>query len=139
MRVERRRLTARDTDHEVLWLSVGLAGGLVALTAAWGLLEWPRLLCPLKELTGWPCPTCGATRALFALLRGDVTAALAWNPAVVALAGLYTVFALYAIVTLAFGLPRLRVIASDADRGPARWMVGAATLSNWLYLILAAC
>lgn len=137
MRLERRRLTARDTDHEVLWLSVGVAGAIVAAAAAWGLVEWPRFLCPLKELTGWPCPTCGATRALFALVRGEFIAALASNPAVVALAALYGAFALYAVVTLACGLPRLRIVPGAADRRPARWLVGGATLGTWLYLVAA--
>ncbi|HVL65207.1 MAG TPA: DUF2752 domain-containing protein, partial [Actinomycetota bacterium] len=30
------------------------------------------LPCPLKATTGIDCPLCGATRATFALLRGDV-------------------------------------------------------------------
>lgn len=137
MRLERRRLTARDTDHEVLWLWVGAAGAIVAAAASWGVVEWPRLLCPLKEVTGWPCPTCGATRALFALVRGEFVAALALNPAVVALAALYAVFALYAGVTLAGGLPRLRLVPGAGDRRSARWLVGGATLGTWLYLLAA--
>ena len=35
--------------------------------------------CPLKTLTGLDCPLCGATRATFALLRGDVAAAFDFN------------------------------------------------------------
>jgi uncharacterized membrane protein len=37
------------------------------------------LPCPLKAMTGIDCPLCGATRATFALLRGDVAAALDLN------------------------------------------------------------
>jgi hypothetical protein len=37
-------------------------------------------LCPLANLTGWPCPSCGLTRAALALLRGDVAGALALHP-----------------------------------------------------------
>ncbi len=36
--------------------------------------------CILYRLTGWHCPGCGATRALHALLHGDVPQALAFNP-----------------------------------------------------------
>lgn len=37
-------------------------------------------LCPVKWLTGRDCPTCGVTRALFALLHGNVGEAAALNP-----------------------------------------------------------
>jgi hypothetical protein len=35
---------------------------------------------PLPVLLGVPCPTTGATRSLFALLRGDLQGSLLWNP-----------------------------------------------------------
>lgn len=35
--------------------------------------------CPLRRFTGLDCPLCGATRATFALLRGDVATALDHN------------------------------------------------------------
>jgi len=38
--------------------------------------------CPVLALTGVPCPGCGGLRALHALTRGDVPAALALNPLV---------------------------------------------------------
>lgn len=137
MRLERRRLTAQETDHEVLWLSVGLAAAALAAGAAWGLFEWPHLVCPLKEVTGWPCPTCGTTRALFALLRGDLAAALGWNPAAVVVALAYAAFAMYAAVTLACDLPRLRIASGQGLLLPARWTIGLATLGTWAYLVAA--
>lgn len=38
--------------------------------------------CPLHALLGLPCPTCGTTRALAAVLAGDPLSALAANPGV---------------------------------------------------------
>ena len=39
--------------------------------------------CPFLALTGWLCPGCGSTRALHALLHGDLGQALAMNPLLV--------------------------------------------------------
>ena len=39
--------------------------------------------CPFLALTGLLCPGCGSTRALHALLHGDVGQALAMNPLLV--------------------------------------------------------
>ena len=83
MVIERRPLAGREVDHERLWLSVALAGAaLVVLWVAAGHEELPRLICPFRHLTGIPCFTCGGTRALLALTRGDVQAAFLWNPLV---------------------------------------------------------
>lgn len=39
---------------------------------------WPR--CPFHVLTGLECPGCGSTRAIHALLRGDLRVAFWCNP-----------------------------------------------------------
>ena len=56
------------------------------------------LPCPLKAMTGLDCPLCGATRATFALLRGDLGTALDFNalyvvlvPVIVLVAALWLV------------------------------------------------
>lgn len=67
-------------------LSVGLAcvaAGVVLVadpTSEGGL---PLPPCPIKLLTGFDCPGCGATRMLYSLLHGDVSAALHYNALVV--------------------------------------------------------
>ena len=37
--------------------------------------------CPLKTITGIPCPMCGMTRGVTALVHGDFARALLMNPA----------------------------------------------------------
>lgn len=37
-------------------------------------------LCLFHRLTGLSCPTCGTTRGLLALARGDWRASFLWNP-----------------------------------------------------------
>ncbi|HKR94758.1 MAG TPA: DUF2752 domain-containing protein [Candidatus Angelobacter sp.] len=38
---------------------------------------YPR--CPFYAITHWLCPGCGATRALYSILHGDLQAALHYN------------------------------------------------------------
>lgn len=42
-----------------------------------------RVLCPCRLATGGYCPTCGMTRAVGHLVRGDVPGSLAAHPYVV--------------------------------------------------------
>lgn len=44
----------------------------------------PGIACPLRSLTGIPCPLCGMTTSVTAAVHLDVPAALAANPAGVA-------------------------------------------------------
>ena len=55
-----------------------LAGALLALGALTLAASLP--LCPFANLLGIPCPGCGMTRATLALLSGDVSLALAFQP-----------------------------------------------------------
>lgn len=62
--------------------------GFLALGLVWrfeprGQFFYPR--CWLYQTTGLKCPGCGATRALHALLHGDLRAAWAQNPLFVTL------------------------------------------------------
>ncbi len=114
-----------------LWGGAALAGAAAAPFARTLAAGAPA--CLFHALTGVPCPTCGATRALLALARLDVPAALAWNPLV----------AVAAVVFLAGGLVALlRALGGKGvpDGAPPRWAGGAAALAfaaNWAFVIAA--
>lgn len=59
-----------------------MGAGAVAL-AVLRLPGRPHTVCPLRALTGIPCPFCGGTTAAVRVGQGDVLAALAANPVVV--------------------------------------------------------
>jgi hypothetical protein len=134
MRVVWRRLPAAGFDHELVWLAVSVAA--LAGGAAWLALgfTWPR--CPFLALTGFPCLTCGATRATIALLHGDFPLALSWNPlAFLALCGV-ALFDLYALVVLGSRWPRLRIVDwTKTEKTAARIAVIALIAVNWIYLL----
>lgn len=61
-------------------IGYGLLGGGAALALrSWNLLPlaWT---CPLRQLTGVPCPACFLTRAVLCGLRGDWALSLRWHP-----------------------------------------------------------
>ena len=59
-----------------------LAGvALIGAAGVWPALPvHPPLACPLRSITGIPCPLCGMTRACVAALHGHLGASLAFNP-----------------------------------------------------------
>ena len=103
-------MSARRSTVPVHQLRV--AGG-VMLAAAAVLPGGIGLPCPLRTLTGVPCPLCGMTRSVTATVHLRIDDALALNPAgVVAVAvalGLLVAWRLKAVT-----LPRLAMPAAVA-------------------------
>lgn len=89
--------------------------------------------CPFHWLTGFPCATCGGTRALLALGRFDFGAAVAWNPLVAAAA---IAFTLGGLVALGAALAGQDVRVPRPTLG-LRVALGLAVASNWVFLVVA--
>lgn len=96
----------------------------------------PFPTCWFRTLTGKPCLTCGTTRLLLALTRGEWTMAWRWNPLV--FGGL--------LVLMGWGLLGLAswLTGWEGEQRCRRWLAqrkgfvlaGAlmAALANWVYL-----
>ena len=133
MRFVWRRMPSGGFDHELVWLAVSvatLAGGAawVALGLVWR--------CPFLTVTGWPCLTCGTTRATIAFLHGNFPLAMSWNPlAFFAVCGV-ALFDLYALVVLVGRRPRLRIVDwTRTEKNVLRIAIVCALVLNWIYLI----
>lgn len=134
MRLIVRRLGPDELNHEVLWLSVSLGGLLCAVVWLWLGLPWPR--CAFHDLTGLPCLTCGTTRSVIALLRGDFAAAWFWNPAAFLVLSGVALFDSYALTVLVMRTPRLRIdFFTEKARTSIRFIVIVALALNWIYLL----
>jgi len=133
MKIE--RLTGEKAGPALgVWFGGVLIAG-AAVAALWLHLGLPTPVCLFKEWTGIPCPTCGATRMIAALLSGDVLGAAALNPMLfVALAGL-AVWAAASTMRLAFGLPVWRVALAEREKLGLRIAACATLLVSWLYLM----
>jgi len=130
------RLTAppgRTPLGAVFAAAAGLAIGAAGLLR---LDHLPWSLCYFKALTGYPCPTCGTTRAFARLFWRDLPGALAMNP----LATVSTLLlALWGVADLAL-LPRGRALSLELSSSAARLARGLAVavlLINWAYLVAA--
>lgn len=129
-----RQLDPKETDHELIWLSVSVSS--LSLAATWFVLglPWPR--CLFHDLTGRPCITCGMTRSAIEFFHGHLLAAFQWNPLVfVALCG-SCIFNAYAFMVLAMRAPRLRIAFGQREKKFARGIVISALALNWIYLLL---
>lgn len=64
-----------------IWLVAGVGASLCAAVALpVAAVSSGPTLCPFRLLTGWPCPTCGMTRAWVLLGHGRWSEAMALNP-----------------------------------------------------------
>jgi Protein of unknown function (DUF2752) len=85
----------------------------------------PGALCPLRRLTGVPCPFCGSTTVFMEAGAGHWGAALSANPVTVAAALVFLAAPLLALDPIAAvgNLPRW-----------TRWLGGLALLAgSWLW------
>jgi hypothetical protein len=106
------------------------------MATIWFVLGLPWPICIFHDLTGWPCLTCGATRAAIQFFHGNFLSAWKWNPLV--FAGLCAVFAfdVYAAFVLIARAPRLRILqVTPAEKNVVRFLIVAALALNWIYLL----
>ncbi len=133
MRIE----SAKRTPGQV---ELGLIFGGIALLALVAIRLLPVLppapACAFRSLTGFPCPTCGSTRAMVFLSGGDIFSAFLMNPLITAAVLFAVLYFPYGIMTLLFDFPRIRVRLTAGDGYTARWGFAGLLLAQWIYLFL---
>lgn len=125
-------LASRGISKLVLLVGGAWVVLLITLIALerWMNIETPA--CLFKRATGFPCPTCGSTRAMESLLHGHIGAAISLNPLITVLV-LLTPVAL--LVSRGTSAPTAR-----SRMTPTRWNIvvgiGLAALAlNWAWVI----
>ena len=131
-----RPIEPRETDHELIWLSVSLVS--LGLAAVWFALRLPWPVCLFHALTGHPCVTCGATRSAIAFFHGQFFAAWNWNPLAFLFYCALSIFDAYAFVVLVTRAPRLRIThATATEKNFVRVAVVVLLAMNWIYLLIS--
>lgn len=105
--------------------------------------------CTFRTVFGFPCPSCGATRAGLALARGEWRAAFAYHPLLVVGIGVLALWSVVGLLKRGRGeattpiavrntLGKIGMPADPVEfRRQLRWLALGAIALNWLYLILA--
>ena len=115
------------------WGGVTLTG--LALAPLAGRLAVLSSGCAFKSLTGLPCLSCGATRAVLGLAQGSPWTAFAANPLVTLALVLFGIGGLTAFAMALLDLP----LPGLPRRLPMSLRLGAVAVlaANWIYLIEA--
>jgi hypothetical protein len=91
--------------------------------------------CPLRDITGVPCPTCGGTHSAAGLAAGRWVEAMRTNPVVVVGGLVFGVWAFYSMAaTLIPGLRR-GLELSGREKKAARYLAAFLFVFAWLWQI----
>jgi hypothetical protein len=142
--------SSRPFEVSLIILPLLLFGFLLARFAAPLFRFLPA--CTFRQVTGVPCPSCGATRAGLALAQGDLMAALSFNPLFVLGLGILFGWSVNGVLarwrgkSISTGFMEKMMKPPGGHQGEAkfklrqrlRWLVIGAIAGNWIYLILRA-
>lgn len=85
--------------------------------------------CPVQSLTGFPCPTCGYTRALMAASEGEFMRSLLWNP-------LWIVQFLFIILLIAVAARSLVLSRATRIRSLFVYLLAGLLVINWVLKLI---
>jgi hypothetical protein len=97
------RTTSKPLELDLKPLRAGAAAMLPLALVRPMLPVWPVPPCPLRSVTGIPCPFCGMTRGVTAIVHGNFSAAFGFNP------GAFLVVAMAIVVLVAWRWQRVRI------------------------------
>lgn len=126
----------RDKLYGILLIAA--AAGLLWLAGAFYAVDLPGG-CIVKHTTGIPCPSCGTTRSVVAVLQGDMHAALTLNPLGIPVLLLLFVIPLWVGYDLITGKATLLIAFRKAEARLCRRQVAIPVLlliaANWFWNI----
>ena len=96
-------------------------------------------VCVFKKVTGIPCPSCGATRSMIALISGDLINGVLWNPIGLLLLGGLVIFPFWLLHDLALKKNSFHVFYASVEKTIRQkriaWPLIVLVLLNWCWNI----
>jgi len=124
-----------ETSSLARWLVLPFL--LTALAGLLAVRRAPDLVlaaasCPLRDLTGLPCPTCGGTHGAVALAAGRLGGAFAANPLVPLGAAAVALWAVWALLAAAVPALRVRLRLGPRETRAARLLAALLIVLLWV-------
>jgi hypothetical protein len=112
--------------------TAGVLAGLLGVGAVVNPIRpLPFDTCVLKSITGWPCPTCGLTRAVCSALHGDIAGSLAFHPAGLIVLASLVGWLVWSVLEAWQGRPLWDTARSRAGRA-AGYLTAAVSIVFWI-------
>lgn|SRR5208283_5068983 len=119
-------------------IEFGIIYGGIALLALCAARFLPVLAflpsCPVHDLTGLPCPTCGSSRSIVYLAQGNILSSLTINPLAALCVIAAILYFLYSLVAFTLGIPKINIQNTEREKNIIRICALTLILANWLYL-----
>ncbi len=95
--------------------------------------------CIIKSATNVPCPSCGTTRSIITLIKGDIIESLSVNPLGILLSMIVIVFPIWVLLDFIQMKSRFLYFFQNAEKFFQRREVAITSiiliLSNWIWNI----
>ena len=91
--------------------------------------------CPLRDLTGLPCPTCGGTHAAVAMAHGRPAEAFTSSPLVAGGLVLFSFWLVAGVITTLVPAWRRKLVLSSREKRTARVLAVLIVLWGWAWVI----
>lgn len=121
--------------NEAIFLFVIYILGIIWIIAG-RVYGWKITVCPIKLLSGLPCPGCGTTRAIEMVLDGDMIGGIMMNPNIILVAAIAMGAPFILAANFLYGKDYMRIADRWLNRRPVFISLIFFEMTIWMYNIV---